>query len=517
MSARAAAFGIALGAVLLLYGSALFDPPYWDALLGAFPQGLWLARNGFDGVRLLTEEPSYIDGGPSVYPFSVYPYVVGALYALELSPRAVFATLHVVSFASAAAVLASLARIVADHLPRPESAATPSLGVRLACVLAVFPLFGSMASQINMDMPLTACTLLASEALLARRYARAFGWNALALLVKPNGIIAVVAAALTLVLVRERRARIWSLAHVGLVLVFLLQLWLLRTFDQAPPYVSPLGGMLQLFRSRLWMIPEYGLAFVAFLVWLPFAIRRALSPSADPVERVITVFLGTFAAFYFQVGNPLPRYFLQSLPYFLVCVALLARRWRMPRAAGNVVWAGALLVCLVNRNGIFYPPSKSDWDVQRLGQANAAHVGTRLARNDGFLLERSLEYQDDLELSRTLARDLASYPRESTVLVANWPLAHLLAFPEFGYVESGFRVCAPDQPLAFDPRGVRFTDLYAKSEGEWKRKVADDVVWVVAPNVFSSGATRVLVGDEVLHVAEHGDHTAFVLRRRAWE
>ncbi|MFN0242956.1 MAG: hypothetical protein ACKVWV_08710 [Planctomycetota bacterium] len=517
MSARVAAFGIALGALLLLYGAAFFDPPYWDALLGAFPQGLWLARNGFDGVRLLTEEASYIDGGPSVYPFSVYPYAIGALYALDLSPRAVFGVMHAVSFVSAAAVLASLVRIVADHVPRADGAANPPLGVRLACVLAVFPLFGSMTSQINMDMPLAACTLLASEALLARRYARAFGWNTLALLVKPNGIVAVVAAAITLALVRDRKARPWTCAHGGLVLVFGLQVWLLQSFDRAPPYVSVLGGLVQLFRSRLWMIPEYGLAFVAFLVWLPFALRRALSRSADPLERLVTVFLTTFVAFYFQVGNPLPRYFLQSLPYFLLCVALLARRWRIPRAAGNVAFAGALLVCVVNRHGILYPPSRSDWDVQELRRTGAANVAQRLARNDGFLLERSLEYQDDLELSRALARDLDALPRDSTVLVANWPLAHLLAFPEFGYVDSGFRVCAPDQPLAYDPRGVRFTDLYAKSAGEWKRKVSDDVVWVVAPNVFSSGATRVLVGDLVLHVAEHGDHKAFVLRRKDWE
>src|SRR5688572_6089641 len=83
--------GVALSALLLaVRGYVLLDPPYWDALMGAFPQGVWLARNGFDVARLLTEEPVFTEGGPNVYPFSVYPLLVGALQAGGLAPTAVF-------------------------------------------------------------------------------------------------------------------------------------------------------------------------------------------------------------------------------------------------------------------------------------------------------------------------------------------------------------------------------------------------------------------------------------------
>jgi hypothetical protein len=84
----------------LAQAHTLFDPPYWDSLTGAFPQGLWLARHGFDALGLFREKP-YLQGGPCVYPFSFYPWIIAVLYRIGLAPKLVFAAMHLVSFVCA--------------------------------------------------------------------------------------------------------------------------------------------------------------------------------------------------------------------------------------------------------------------------------------------------------------------------------------------------------------------------------------------------------------------------------
>ena len=53
------------------------DPPYWDAILGVYAQGIWLFRHHLN-YALLLQEPSYIDGGAKVHLF----YGLSLLFAI---------------------------------------------------------------------------------------------------------------------------------------------------------------------------------------------------------------------------------------------------------------------------------------------------------------------------------------------------------------------------------------------------------------------------------------------------
>jgi hypothetical protein len=502
-------FALALAALFLLRREVLFDPPYWDALLGAFPQGLWLARHGFDVVRLLVSEKTYVDGGPNVYPFSVYPLIVGALYRSGLSVERVFLVLHLLSFVSAAALVAGLYRLARAALPALHSAL-------LALVLFTSPLFAALACQSNMDMPLAACTVLSALALHEGR-TRAAGWWALAaLLVKPTGIILVAAnlgalacGALSdqpLVPDRARAVRA-ALAHLALAALFVAEVGAIVAYGRPPAFVEPLGGLATLFGRRLWFIPEYGLAIAVFLASVPWAARRLWRGELSPLELQAGVFLCAFVFFFAQYTNPLPRYFLQSYPFVLLWLALLLSRW--PR------WLAALSLLasayhVANQDGRFYPSRPAAWEVP--GDPRP------LWGNDGYVLERSMEYRDDLALNRKIAERLERHPRDRTVIVANWPLVHVLAIPEFGYTPRAFAVASPDNPLSIDERRVDYWTLYDTSRDPPRRRTDDTILWVITPNTFVSPQSRLLPEvDEILETVESGDRRAFILARRGWE
>lgn len=507
-------------ALLAARAYVLFDPPYWDALMGAFPQGAWLARHDFDLARLLTQEKVFVEGGPNVYPFSIYPLAIGALDAAGLAPKAVFLVLHVVSFASVAAAVGAVYALARSRLPAPA-------GLLVALAFATAPLVQATACQLSLDAPLLACTALSLHALDHRRFGRAITWAALALLVKYTAVILIGANLVLCALLwwkprwcglaaeagaPEERARAGraALAHLALMLVFVAEVVLVSRYAKEPAFLDPLGGWKHLFLRRLWTIPEYGLGVLLFLAGLPLLVKRMLGGHARWIQVQCGVFLVAFLLFYGQYTNTLPRYFLQSYPVLFLWLALSL----YGSEGESHVRTGVLLVAtafhLVNQTGLFYPSRPSGWVVPT--------VAGEIAGNDGYVLERSMEYRDDLVLNQELARALETFPRESTVVVANWPLLQMLVLPELGYVERPWRTSSPDVPLTYDEHAVSYWDLYAKGAKPKKLRADVDVVWALTPNTFSGPQTSFsAANDELVREVVRGEHRAFLVRRRGWE
>lgn len=517
-----ARLGLAVFLVLVFARSYLLaDPPYWDALMGAFPQGLWLAEHGFDVARLLTQEPVFVEGGPNVYPFSVYPLAIGALYALGLAPASVFVVLHLVSFLCAAVSIAALYAIARRRLPAPAG-----LLLAIACVTA--PLFQATACQLSLDVPLLACTALSFEAMDRRRFGRAAVWAALALLVKYTAVIPIGANLVLCILLwraprwcglaaeasapadRARAAR-GALLHLVLLALFVVEVLIVTGHARAPAFVDPLGGWRHLFLGRLWTIPEFGLGLLIFLAGLPLLVKRMLEGRARWVQVQCGVFLAAFLLFYGQYTNVLPRYFLQSYPFLFLWLAIALHGTEGQQRVRAGVIAGAILFHLANQTGVFYPSRPSGWQ--------APGVAGEIAGNDGYILERSMEYRDDLRMNQELARALERFDRERTVVVANWPLPQLLAFPELGYVNGrAWATSAPDNALKYDPRAVPYRELYDTQSLPPRKKTDLDVVWALTPNTFSGPQTTLSVADdEILAMASRGKRRAFLVRRKGWE
>jgi len=509
-------FALTFVALLAVHARALLDPPYWDALIGAFPQGFWLARHDFDLVRLLTQEANCGEGGPNVYPFSVYPLLIACLYALDLAPSSVFLVMHLLVLASAAAAASGFFVLARERLAAPLGS--------LATVLFVgTPLFQSLASQVNMDMPLCACTVLSLVGLVRGRFGGAFLAALLALLVIPRGVIVVAANAAFLGLAairprwtgledppagsdRRRGALLWTLAHALLLAFFAAQVLILRTYENLPVHVGVLDGFGPLFRQRLWRIPEFGVVFLAALLCGLAVLGRALRGTVRPVDLACALFLLVFVVFYGQYKNTLPRYFLQAYPMaiLLVLAAVSAAgrgRWLVPAALSLAIAANA-----VNFEGAFYGDARSGWKIPP--EMNHSPLTA-----DGHLLERSMKYRTALLLDLDVSRYLERFDRDRTVIVANWPLAQALAIPEFGYVERAWRISSRP-PLTYDPRAVPFDDLYDRTDGYFEEKMDAEILWAIVPNsYFRSNLAPQAGQDEVLEVIVRDGHEAVVFRR----
>lgn len=503
-----------------LHAGSLQDPPYWDALMGAFAQGHWLATHSFSPLALLAEAGAFDDGGACVYPFSAYPWIVGLLEASGLSPASTFLVLHLVSMAAAATVLAALFVLVRD-------AAGAGVAALLALALAAQPMFRALACQMNMDMPLAACTMLSIVALTRSRFAAASAWAAAALLVKPTAVILVAGnlAALVARLVRpswfgvragdavesawKRGARAAAIVHALLLAVFVAELAVAAHYGKTPPGISLFGGTAQFLFWRLWTLPEFGLMLAAALCAIPFVIlpagvrgARDRVPSADPAPvparaaRIdLALFVLAFTGFYCQYENVLPRYFLQAWPLVLALLVLAEIDLGVSRRAIGIAFVLLALFGIANTHGRFHPTRRADWN----------GPGEReLVTLDGWLLERSLEYQDGLALDRELARRLEHH--RDRLVVAGWPLLHALALPRMGYVRFPPDLASAGKPIRYAPRSI-------VPVGSVDPPVP--TLRVLTPNVYDGESSRILPGDEVLEVVEKGRLRAFIVLRPA--
>jgi hypothetical protein len=482
----------------LVHANAIHDPPYWDTLTGAFTQAHWQATHSFSPFALLDGTPSFNEGGACVYPFSLYPVIVGALERWGASIAVTHVSLHVLSYAAGAAVLAALFQLAR----RAVGGGLAALAT-LAC--ATLPLFRALTAQMNMDILVAAFTLLALLAASQRRYRTAVTWAAFALLVKPTGIIVVVALAGMLVLRRLRGAwfettddeppritsALWMLGGLGLV--FALELVLAGRHGKLPPGVSLFGGTLPFLGKRLWTLPEFGLTLLALALAAPWIVKRARRGAAHPLEIDGLVFAAAFVGFYCQYQNVLPRYCAQAFPIVLVALVAAANARFSRRIVGTALALFALFG-IVNAHGRFHPTKFADW--------SDPFDKRPLVANDGWLLERSLEYRDDLDLNRAIAA--AAVDLRDDVVVAGWPLLQMLAEPRFGYVTTPPRLAASETALAWTAQ---------KIESAASVRDRSPFVRLLSPNVYAGPEARVRDGDRVLATFERGRLRAYLLRR----
>lgn len=494
----ALAFAACFTLLLAAHATSLADPPYWDALMGAFAQGHWQATHGFSPFALIRDAAVFNDGGACVYPFSVYPVVVGLLERAGVSTTASFVLLHVVSLV-AGAVSAAATFLLARRVVGGVVAALVTLA------LLSHPTFRALTSQMNQDILLTACTVLAWRATSAGRLRETCLWAACALWIKPTGVLVVVANLASLLLRLARPA--WFagasapratlvralLVHAGLFALFVFELVVVAEADKSPPGVSLFGGTLPFLGKRLWTLPEFGLALFALFAVAPWIVRRARRGGAHPLEIDGLVFVLAFTGFYCQYQNVLPRYFVQALPFVLVLLTAAARASRLQRVV--VPALGFVVVFdLANAYGRFHPAKRADWI--QAGEASAR------VSNDGWLLERSLEYRDDLEIGRQIAAR-CEVERDATV-IAGWPILQLLAVPRLGYLSNPPRLAAAEMPIDYAA-----TPIHVAS----RLRPEPAFVRIVSPNVYAGEGSRVWPGDEILATFAAGRLRAFLVRR----
>ena len=199
---------------------------------------------------------------------------------------------------------------------------------------------------------------------------------------------------------------------------------------------------------------------------------------------MMMLFFVSFVGLYVHIVNILPRYLLYCLPpviYFAV-----AGLRTLPKRNG-LSWAFVVLATASfasNARGQFYQPA----------------IG-----NNGFQLERTLSYMDDMRLNRRLIEHLEERYRDHTIAMS-WPLVQMLTMPRLDYVNQPFHVLSTDCPCTYadvDEVGDRIPE-------------PTETVWVYLPNSFNRRNRYYPEEDQLVSIISEGERQAYLYRRTKW-
>ncbi len=401
--------------LLMTKFDVLFFPPYGDAIGGPFAEGWWLFEHNFDYPGLF-HASTYTVGGPRVYFFSIYPGFLALTLKLIPWTKVFLAFHHILTFALTAGIIA----IFREY---SRKVFEPVLAFLISLVLLALPLFQSQSEAINMEMPVAFFMVLCAYALVQKRWGTAVVYAVLAAAVKGIGIIACgsVAIVLSIVIFKTRgtkeKLRLLFLAVVSaLVGAFIVGAKFL--FHDA--HVQQ--GMVRW--DAGWPSLKNEFIFYLFLaacaVFVFELLRRIVCKQKIDILPSGIMFLFTSGWFllFLNFYAVSPRYRVALYPFlvfFVVYAVTLVLQWKTFNRI--IVMCVLVAACLLSYGGFYGTTSD----------------------NDHVLLERSLEYRNDLEVNRRLVK-AAEERYSDALIVAPFTLAQALAIPQLGYVEKKLKV-----------------------------------------------------------------------------
>lgn len=478
----------AAGVFLFLFLTRLeimFWPPYGDSASGPFIEAYWLLHHGFDYITL-SQQPGFVQGGPKVYLFSVYPTVMAVFKALVPHLKTFWFLNHVLTFAMAGFMVAVFRQIMLK-------VANKELSLLMALLLLYLPLFQSQAEQINMEMPSAFFAMLAVYFLIEKKIARASLMSMAAISVKGVAVYVSVAVFLVALIYAFTEGRgkdkfkniIWGVAALSFALLIYYGSF----------YILNRGGsvkMVGVFAGWRWMksMPLFYLYVISFLMlcWHFFTQEyddkdSILTSSLKYFKKhsaVIIMFLtagGWFLLFINSYGGQY-RYRLILAPATLFCV-FYAVHLRTRSVKVKAVLLYFLLFCsLLFSYGLIYGP---------------------VFDSNDSTLERSLEYRNDIKLDFKIANAFEKM-NPDFVVGAPFTTAQILAFPELGYVSRQLNVMIYGYPCQYE--GIKnFNGLHELD--------VDKTVWIAMEDP-SSKRIDYPIGphDKVLGELESGERKA---------
>lgn len=401
--------------LLITKWEVLSFPPYGDAIGGPFAEALWLFEHNFDYVGLF-HQPTFTVGGPRVYFFSIYPGFLALTLKVIPWTQAFLVFHHLLTFALTAGIIAMVREC-------GRKVFEPVLAMLLALILLALPLFQSQTEAINMEMPVTFFVVWAAYAFVHQRWAQGAALAAIAATVKGLGIIACGSAvvlicfgAWRMVGLREKlKSLAWALvpAITGIFIVS-------AKFIFHDTHVQQ--GMVQL--DAGWPSLKKEFIFYLFLLALAifvFHIVRLIIRK-KPVDIFIPAIFFLFSAgwfmLFFNFYAVSPRYRVTLFPFLVFCAAYAIALVFQLKIVQRIVAVIVIVAACVCSYGGFYGG---------------------MSENDHVLLERSLEYRNDLILNRRLIQ--AAQERYSDqLIVAPFTIAQALAIPQLGYVHKKLKV-----------------------------------------------------------------------------
>lgn len=391
----------------------LFFPPYGDAIGGPFAEALWLYQNSFDYAGLF-QQPNFVVGGPRVYFFSLYPGFLALTLKFIPWVKVFLAFHHILAFALTAGIIAMIREC-------GRKVFEPVVAILVALILLAMPLFQSQSEAINMEIPVAFFAVWSAYALSQRRWGQSAVFASLSAAVKGTGIMACGAVSLILAFEAFRATDIkekikllgFALISAGTAAFIGGAKFFFKDTHVQQGLVRWDAGWPSLRNEFIFYLFLFALA--CFLLALIFKWRVARE-KLQASELFVPVMMFLFAAGWFLLFLNFyavsPRYRVALYPFLIFAVASGVTAAVKFKVMQRLLAAGVLLAACVMSYGSYYGS---------------------IPDNDHVQLERSLEYRNDLEVNRRLAR-AAEERYRNQLIVAPFTIAQALAIPELGYV-----------------------------------------------------------------------------------
>ena len=487
--------------LIFFRSKALFYPPYWDAIVAIFTEAIWLSENKFNFLKLATEMSGYVAGGPRVYFFSIYPSFQAALMLLIKNQNFFLILNHLIAISLSSSIVVLLYKISRMVLDSKTSL--------LVCVLVFFnPLFLSQSYAINMEIPVLFFGLVSVYFFLKEKHVKAGVFLLLCFYIKPTAVLLSVALVVVFILTEFMWRR-----KKGILLLYCLPciLYIVQTIISNRFFLNPGDDtnlsfniiacpFLRIMGVHFKRVPDiYSVLIAAVVLGFCIFIFKFLT-SRERFVNVIKenklsflslVFCGILGTIPFILRNFLPRYFLIGLPFmfFLLvwCIKLVKQQ---------------LLYFLVFAFLCFYSLNMYGKIYGRVFE-----YFNMSAANNGHLLERTLEYENDMDANLALIKKIEEKYGDK-IVVASWPISHMLASSKFCYVKEGKKVISSDDGTFLWKGNLQLRDIYPDYD-----KLKDDLVWVYSENCFSYRNKIDLSTDCLLDIIKKGNVRIYIYKR----
>jgi hypothetical protein len=414
-------------------------PFYGDAIGGPFAEALWLADHQFNYAALF-QQPGYSQGGARVYGLSLYPTFLALLLKLIPSTKVFLIVNHLIVFAMTAGIAVML-RSLAQKAFKNSSMANLT-----AILFLAIPIVQSQSEAINMEMPSVFFSVLSVYFLANKQLLPATLYALLATFIKGHALIAGVLVLFisgVLFFFDEKWKGRWLSLALGLLAISGAFVKVGSKFFLKDQHAS--AGMIQLFAGwpslkgmtifYLYLVLLIGLLILAMksllLVKKPWPEIRKSIFQVYYIDILMVLMAGLWFLLFLNFFAVSPRYRLLAAPFLVFTLAVFISRWLKNQKIACAVIGGAVLLATVTSYGLWHQP---------------------VLTHDHVILERSLEYRNDLKLNKKLVKIIQQqYPKFT--IGAPFLTAQMLAIPELGYVNEPLDVVVYGMPVQY--RGIK--------------------------------------------------------------
>jgi hypothetical protein len=410
MASPAKLFSVLFGCLLVTNLPYLLAPPYWDAVVGVYAQGIWLKAHHYDFAELM-RQPSYRAGGPNVNILYAAAPVVGGLLA-EVPRDLAFFLLHVTTLVLAALTGTIWGVLLMEIVPAGVAACWVAAGM-------LEPAWSGQTAAIYLEVPLV-CAVSMSLLLTQRsRFVAAAAVLMGAFFIKQSALLLALCLWVWLAVLRVFRipggpplGAAWPLL-VPAPLMLLLGRLSSERMDADTEVFDRVRHALNVMWFDTPMVTV--LSGVVILVLMVGVARHRMNlldaRHPRPLMLLLVLLLCAFWAGFVLHPYPLPRY-ITLIGFPLVALGAFITA---PRKRAWLVPALVTAVHIINQNGALFPTLPS------------THA------RSGEMLERSREWLEDQEGQLAVCKEIQKL--DGIPVVAKYPFVQMLTLPELGCVD----------------------------------------------------------------------------------